>query len=485
MKPHRTTYKLTRPCTLFVFILFTISSCNNTIQNSEVDTKKPNILFIVVDDLKPELGCYGHSEMVTPNIDALAQHGVKFLNAYANVPVCGASRASILTGIYPTRNKFLNYESRADVDAPNAIALHEHLTQNGYLTYSIGKVFHKPQDHADKWTAKPWLPDVPHLSKNYFLPKNIERQKQPGLVGPTYEREQVDDDFYVDGKISSKAITLLDSLQYVDSPFFLSVGYIRPHLPFTVPAKYWDLYDENQIQLPENYYWPKDAPLEEKFQFDEIRKYQSVPNEGAIPDTLALKLIHGYKASVSYVDAMIGKVINKLKETDMYEDTLIVLLGDHGFMTGEHGLWCKHVTFDDALRAPLIMKTPNGIQNKEVSGLAEFVDIYPTICDLAGIEKPLHVEGESLFNVLNNAGNQPSKAYVFSRFENMEAIKSKDFLYTQFINENGETTHEWLFDHRIDPKENQNRAFEPEYKYVVDSLKAELNLHINSIQSTY
>ncbi len=453
-------------------------SCGSKPQNKDLSTKKPNILFIIVDDLKPELGCYGHTDMVTLNIELLAKDGITFTNAFSNVPVCGASRASILTGVYPTRERFLSYESRADVDVPGAVPLHEHLSKNGYETYSLGKVFHKPKDHANKWTNKPWLPDVPNVSKNYYLPTNIERQKQAGLNGPAYEREQVDDDFYVDGKISLKTMSTIDSLHQKRSPYFLAVGYLRPHLPFTVPAKYWDLYDEKNIELPKNYFWPVNAPLQEQFQFDEIRKYQHVPQQGPIPDSLALKLVHGYKASVSYVDAMIGKVINKLKANGTYDNTLIVLLGDHGFMTGEHGLWCKHVTFDEALRAPLIVKMPRGLNNKKASGLVEFVDIYPTLCDIAGIKKPNHLQGVSLYNVLTNKDDQPTKSFLFSRYENMEAIKSKDFLYTQFLNENRETTHEWLFDHKTDPQENINVANKPEYKEIKNDLAMRLQEHI-------
>lgn len=453
-------------------------SCRSKPQNNDLSVKKPNILFIIVDDLKPELGSYGHADMVTPHIDQLANDGIKFTNAFANVPVCGASRASLLTGVYPTRQRFLSYDSRADVDIPNAIPLHEHLSKNGYNTYSLGKVFHKPQDHAEKWSTKPWLPDVPNMSKNYYLPKNIERQNQPKLVGPAYEREQVDDDFYADGKISIKAIQTLDSLQNVNSPFFLAVGFNRPHLPFTVPKKYWDMYDERQIKLPANYYWPNNTPLKEKFNFEELRKYQHVPKAGPIPDSLALKLVHGYKASVSYVDAMIGNVINKLKATGQYDETLIIVLGDHGFLTGEHGLWCKHVTFDNALRVPLIIKMPEGIKNKQVNGLVEFVDIYPTLCDITGITKPKQLEGETLFNVLKKQKVQPSKEYVFARYENMETIKTKNFSYTQFIDKEANITDEWLFNHSIDPEENNNIANQRGYLHIKNDLKIRLNKHI-------
>lgn len=452
-------------------------SCRSKPQNNDLSVKKPNILFIIVDDLKPELGSYGHADMITPYIDQLANDGIKFTNAFANVPVCGASRASLLTGVYPTRQRFLSYDSRADVDIPNAIPLHEHLSNNGYNTYSLGKVFHKPQDHAEKWSKKPWLPDVPNMSKNYYLPKNIERQNQPKLVGPAYEREQVDDDFYADGKISIKAIQTLDSLQNVNSPFFLAVGFNRPHLPFTVPKTYWDMYDEGQIKLPANYYWPNNTPLKEKFNFEELRKYQHVPKAGPIPDSLALKLVHGYKASVSYVDAMIGNVINKLKATGQYDETLIIVLGDHGFLTGEHGLWCKHVTFDVALRVPLIFKMPKGIANKKISGLVEFVDIYPTICDLAGIKKPKQLEGKTLLPILKNKNTQPQKKHLFFRYENMESIKSKDFLYTQFIDKNDKITHEWLFNHKSDPEENINVAYLPEYKTVINKFRTKLLKH--------
>jgi iduronate 2-sulfatase len=456
-----------------VGLLIILSACKHS-PNKEL----PNILFIAVDDLRPELGCYGHSDMVTPNIDGLAESGLRFSNSFCNVPVCGASRASLMTGIRPTRSRFYSYNSSAQVDVPDAIALHDHLRQQGYLTYSLGKILHVETDNADKWSAPPWKPDVPHTSKNYFLPHNIERQKQPGLVGPSYEREEVSDEFYVDGRISARAMQMLDSLKNVDKPFFLGVGFMRPHLPFTVPAKYWDLYPDSTITLPDNYYWPENTPLESKFNSHEIRKYQYIPKEGPIPDTLALKLIHGYKASVSYVDAMVGRVIDKLKETGMYDNTIIVLWGDHGFMLGEHALWCKHITYDIAVRSPLIIRTPDGMVNKDVTGLVEFIDIYPTLCDLVGVSKPAQLDGVSLIEVINNSNTQPSKECVFPRYENMEAIKTKDYLYTQFINNEEEVTDEWLFDHQNDPEENKNVANLPGYHLVVDSLKTLLNKQI-------
>lgn len=483
----------------FVFIVL-ITSCKQpqTIENTkETETQRPpNILFIVVDDLRPELGTYGKTYMKTPVIDSLASQSYQFNNAFCNIPVCGASRASIMTGIYPSLKRFYDHKARADEDVPEATTLPAHFKNNGYKTFSIGKIFHFPEDSPESWSVPFWQPDVPHMSKNYVVPQNRDRQAEPDKVGPYYEIADVPDSVYVDGMISNKAIATLDSLKTSKEPFFMAVGFLRPHLPFAVPKKYWDLYPEDEVELPDNRYWPRDAPEKRPFGFGEFKKYQYVPKEYPIPDSIVRRINHGYRASVSYVDQMIGNVLDKLKETGQADNTIIVLWGDHGFHLGEHDLFCKHVTFENTLEVPLIIKVPDSAAGKQIDALVEYVDVFPSLCELAGLEFPQdQLQGESFLPLLKSLDNSlsrkhntkestenyNSKKYIFSRFKTTVAVRSERYLYVMFIDDAGNYKDQMLFDHQTDPKENQNVAHLEKYQQIVNEHRTVLRQHNNSI----
>lgn len=341
-----------------LFLAFTISSCKNKeskeiATNTSINKQKQNILFISIDDFRPKISSYGETKMITPNIDKLASEGLQFNNAYTNVAVCGASRASIMTGIRPSETRFNDYSSRASIDVPNAISLNQIFKENGYETISYGKIYHHLDDFQEYWSEK----DKGQIQSDFQDPIAIARinkaeRGEYGKKQPTFEYPDVDDYAYNDGKITRNAINKMKALKGDNKPFFMAVGYVSPHLPFIQPKKYWDLYDHDAIQLADNVYQPKNAPdiaIEAQHNSAEMRKnYLDVPAEGKLDDALARNLIHGYYASVSYMDVLIGELIKGLDDLGLRENTTIILWSDHGYFLGEHGFWCKHSTFNEA-----------------------------------------------------------------------------------------------------------------------------------------
>jgi arylsulfatase A-like enzyme len=280
--------------------------------------EKPNILFIIVDDLRPQLGCYGHNETISPNMDRLAREGMLFNHAYVQVPVCGASRASLMTGLYPTRNRFVTYYSRADEDASGIPDLPAHLKSNGYTTISNGKIYHKVEDNTDSW-------DEIHRPKDFRVYLKPENQGKEWKEMAAYEDADVPDNAYPGGALAEKIIGDLRRAKEEGTPFFITAGFTKPHLPFNAPKKYWDLYDPEKIKLADNPYRPEGAPNQAMHQWNELRDgYGGMPEVGNMPDDLARKLIHGYYACVSYTDAMIGRVLDELEKLGMREDTIVI-----------------------------------------------------------------------------------------------------------------------------------------------------------------
>tara|TARA_R110002050_G_scaffold147761_1_gene273831 strand:- start:4143 stop:5570 length:1428 start_codon:yes stop_codon:yes gene_type:complete len=425
--------------------------------------EKPNVLFIVVDDLRPELGCYGQRQIKSPAIDKLAANGLTFVNAYCNVPVCGASRASLLTGIRPTSNRFVGYNTYAQDDAPGAVSLPQHFRNNGYYTVSNGKVFHHIDDIPESWSEAPWNPAAESGSfLDYLTEKNQQIVDSTKGRAYPYEMAAVDDEAYFDGQIAAKTIEDLNRLKKEGKPFFLAAGFLKPHLPFNAPKKYWDLYPPGTISLPDNYYPPQNAPDAAIHNFGELRNYHDVPAEGPVSDEMALELIHGYYACVSYVDAQIGKVLDALEELGLAENTVVILWGDHGWQLGEHSIWCKHANFKTSLNAPLIVRAPGKKGGQQTEALVEFVDIFPSLCDLAGLEKPVQLHGTSFVPLTENPG-LPWKQAVYCRYVLGESVKTKDFLYTEWFNKQQKSFASMLYDHRNDPDENVNVAGEASY----------------------
>lgn len=432
---------------------------------------RPNILFIPVDDLRPQLGCYGYPQTRSPNIDRLANSGMLFDRAYCQVPVCGASRASLMTGLYPKADRFVNYLAKAQDDAPGIIDLPGHLKANGYTTISNGKVYHHADDNTDSWHEIHKKEDF----RFYLLPEN---QGLAFTNQVAFEAADVPDNAYPDGALADKVIADLRRAKKEGTPFFITAGFTKPHLPFNAPKKYWDMYDPAHINLANNPFVPKDAPSNAIHQFIELREgYGGIPKTGPIPDDLARTLIHGYYACVSYIDAQVGRLLDELDRLKMRDNTIVVLFGDHGWQLGEHGLWCKHALFHTSLNAPLIISAPGIKPGQRTKALVEFVDIYPTLCELAGLPLPKHLQGKSMVPLMNNPALEWKQA-AFSRYIQGESVKTDHFLYSEWSDGS-----RMLYDHRKDPDENVNTAVLPEYAQVVEKLSQELQKHRENVKA--
>lgn len=448
-------------------------------------TKRPNILFIIVDDLRQELNCYGKSQIISPNIDRLAKRGVLFTNSYCNAPVCGASRASFLTGVRPSKNRFLIANTWADKDLPGHLSLPRYFKQNGYTTLSLGKVYHFPQDDINAWSVPPsqklWPSYSNYVNKDDIeLAKKAENDDVEGQRGPAFEiGEEPNEYLYKDGWLAKNTVDVLDTLKHKNEPFFLAVGFSKPHLPFVAPKKYFDLYKRENIKLASNQFVPKDAPEQAIVNSGELRQqYTGVPKDRILPDDYAISLRHAYYASISFVDAMIGEVLNKLDETGMADNTIVVLLGDHGWNLGEHTIWGKHNTFETALRAPLIISAPALSKNIKSSSIAEFVDVYPTLVELSGLNIPNHCQGTSLVPILKNP-KAITKDGMFAFWRGAECVHTKKYAYTEWYDPKTKAvSQKMLYDLEADPNENTNVAYQPQYQKVVEELSQKIKASV-------
>ncbi len=450
------------------------------------DTKleKQNVLLLYMDDLRPELACYGQEHIHSPNIDALAAKGVKFTNAYCNVAVCGASRASMLTGLRPTRHRFRDYKTFVQDDTPNVKTLPQLFKENGYICISNGKIYHHLDDRMSDWDEV-WRPYAfeenseglkptdwwQSLWRDYLLPENKAVYKQSDR-GPAYEKTEVADTAYIDGLMTQKVIRDLEKLKQSNQTFFLTAGFISPHLPFNAPARHWDKYVRDHINLPTNNKPAQDEPQVLRFPSHEIRQYTDIPSiDELIPDEQATSLIHGYYATVSYVDALIGEILNKLKELDLEKNTIVVLVSDHGYNLQEHGQWAKWTYHSTSTQVPLIISSPIFNNSGKTQALVELVDLYPTFVELCGLESaPEQLDGQSMVPLLNNHQKQ-GKDHVLINNRTAYTIKTARYSYTELLHEdNDQVMARALYDHANDEREEKNVAEMHEYTNVVDSL---------------
>jgi len=427
-----------------------------------VSDKKSNILFIAVDDLRPELGCYDHTWIQSPNIDKLASGGVVFNRAYCQVPVCGASRASLLTGLRPTPERFYDYKTAVDTDVPWARTLPQEFKENGYHCISNGKVFHHNEDAAERsWSESPWRP---YLDNLIFL--NVESFKMVGgerTRGPIFELADVPDNAYGDGMVADKTIEDLKRMKKSGKSFFLACGFSKPHLPFYAPKKYWDLYDSEQIAVADNRYRPQNAP-ESLVGSREIHYYHN-RNIEYNSDDWHRKMRHGYYACVSYVDAQVGRVLQTLDELGLRENTIVILWGDHGWHLGEHNFWSKHNLMNLATNSPMIVAGPGIKQGEKSHRLVEFVDIYPSLCDLAGIKTGTQDLQGTSFKPLLSDPQLPWKKAAFSEYGPGRGVITERYNYAEF--ENGENM---LYDLQTDAAENVNISQSEDNKELVQQL---------------
>jgi len=390
---------------------------------ADTPAEEPNILFIAADDLRPELGCYGVKQVKTPNIDRLASRGVVFTRAYCQEPLCNPTRASLLTGLRPDSTGVFENTAHFRTKNPDVITLPQHFKNNGYVTMTIGKIFHVGQEDPISWTEtlKPrTLEAVKRPGGNDPIRKGPSKANAAGTKGggswkpgPALVCEDAPDQAYADGVTADTAILALR--EHKDKPFFLAVGFLKPHLSFVAPKKYWDLYDPAQFQLTSNPYPPKGCPPIALTSSIELRARTDIPKDGPIPPDLARRLIHGYYACVSYVDAQVGRVLDELERCGLAGKTIVVLWGDHGWQLGEHDMWGKASNFETSARAPLIIAAPGRKGNgRQATGLVEFVDIYPTLCDLAQLPLPTRLQGTSAAPLLN-APNRSWKQATFTQ----------------------------------------------------------------------
>lgn len=448
--------------------------------------RPPNVLFLAIDDLRPELGAYGKTFMDTPAIDGLAAEGVTFTRAYSNVPVCGASRASMMTGLRPTRDRFRTYHTRAEEDAPEAPTLAGWFKQAGYTTISLGKVLHHSDDSAEDWSEPPWDPENDSLPgyrkwRNYLVEENIREDMKEDGRPPAFEAPDVGDDAYFDGKVAVRAIDYLERFARAGEPFFLAVGFVKPHLPFNAPKRYWDRYPEASIPGPVSQAFPESAPDQARHNWGELRRYAGVPDaDQPVPEDLARTLVRGYRAATSYSDAQVGRVLDALRELGLADSTIVVVWGDHGFSLGEHGLWVKHSPFELANRIPLVVRAP-GVTPGVANGLVESVDIYPTLVELAGLPAPARLQGESFTVALRNPGADLKQA-VFTRWQNSDSVRTERYHYTEWRDARGNVVARMLFDHESDPAELLNVAEDPAYALTVAELSQVLGDHLASLE---
>ena len=444
-----------------------ILSCQPESESTNDQSQRPNVLFIAVDDLRPELNAYGAKHIKSPSMDRLAAEGILFERAYCNIPVCGASRASLLSGIRPGRYRFLSYLTRLSEEYPGIASLPMHFKNHGYTTISNGKIYHHADDDTLAWDEV-WRPKALHSWRDYQLPENIEMDTANRSRGFPYENANVHDSAYMDGKTTLKALADLRKLKDDGNPFFLAVGFLKPHLPFNAPSKYWDMYDSSRIALPANYLRPESTPDQAFHESGELRAYGGVPERGPVSAEMANQLIHGYYACISYTDAQIGKILDQLEQLDLADNTIVVLWGDHGWNLGDHMMWCKHCNFESSLHVPLIVKVPGKTHGQRSKNVTEFIDIYPSLCDLAGLPLPDHLEGESF--VADIDGMERPYDFAISKWYDGVTIIQEDLFYTEFLGEDHQPEARMLFDHSTDSLELNNMAEAPENQEITEEL---------------
>jgi arylsulfatase A-like enzyme len=482
------------------------------------DGPKKNVLFIAVDDLKPLLGCYGDNIAKTPNIDELAKRGAIFTHSYCQQSVSGPTRASLLTGMCPDRTKVWDLQTLIRDKNPDVVTLPQHMKGSGYETAGIGKIYDprsvdKKQDKPS-WSSyikcenfynpnygEPALsyyqdPETKKLYKKYeeeAIAQGVEKRKIRDYiqdrVRPSVEAANVPDDAYMDGAIALGAIDYINSSKH-DKPFFLAVGFKHPHLPFCAPQKYWDLYKRSEMPLAQ---YRKKAVGSPDFAYHtspELQAYTDIPSlisfsdiENAIlPDDKARELIHGYYAAISYIDAQVGMVVEALRKKGLDKNTVIVLWGDHGWHLGDHGLWNKHTNFEQATHTPLIIVDPS-IKPSKVDAPVEFLDIYPTLCDLTGVSKPSHLDGTSVVELMKNPNDQKShKKYAVSQYPRNNklmgySIRDSRYRYTVWVEWKNKVSNfsnvkaVELYDYDKDPLETKNLVKEKGYQKALKQME--------------
>ncbi len=489
-----------------------------------------NVLFIAVDDLRPSLGCYGVTEVHSPNLDKLASRGLVFNRAYSQQAICNASRASLMTGLRPDSTGVYDLTTHFRQKVPDVVTLPEHFKRHGYHTQALGKIYH-PAFHGfaigsdmgdpQSWSVPIWMggpryyysPLGEKLTREVYSRKTgksgaeLEGWKNDFLRSLATEAPDVPDNTLYDGELTDRSIDVLGMLAEdrrgasAANPFFLAVGYLKPHLPFIAPKRYWDLYDPARLTLPSNSAPPVDVPaVAVALPMQELRGSYPVdvkvdpvtsrpvdewttfamPREGPIPPEQQRRLLHGYYACISFVDAQIGRLLGELERLGLADSTVVVVFGDHGMHLGENGQWGKLTNFEAATRAPLIVAAPGARgAGAATDALVELVDLYPSLCDLAGLPRPQHLEGHSFADLLQAPG-RPGKDAAISQYPRGDvmgySLRTARYRFTRWPagDATGGVEACELYDHVTDPGETVNLAGRPEFEPLVSRLAARL-----------
>lgn len=464
--------------------------------------ERPNVLMILVDDLKPSFGAYGDKFVHSPNLDRLASRGTVFNAAYCNQAVCAPSRINLMLGSRSTSIGIYSLDTNFRVAQPDAVTLTQYFMKHGYHASGIGKVFHIGHGNTDdavSW-SEPFHPDkvvdyvLPESTHGqltreqaYFSNQELDRIGELPR-GAAWERANVSDDAYSDGRIANEAIVRLQRASKTDKPFFLAVGFVKPHLPFCAPEKYWALYDETDLPIAKVRESPRDAPpYAGKPKFAELNQYEPVPETPPMPAEMERTLVQGYYAALSYMDAQLGRVLDELDRLGFADNTIVMLWGDHGYHLGDHGMWTKHTNYEQANHIPLIFAGP-GVSVGTTAALVETVDIYPTITELAGLPQlqgPQPRDGVSLVPVLRDSQARV-RNHVYHAFPRQgnrlgRAIRTQRYRLVEW-KEFGQSTDNAsfeLYDYENDPQETRNLASErPE---IVKSLRELLDHHPEAV----
>jgi iduronate 2-sulfatase len=497
----------------FLSVLLIGAVTNSRSGDAAPQAERPDILMIVVDDLRPMLGCYGDARIKTPNIDRLARRGVVFERAYCQYAKCGTSRLSLMTGLRPDS---IGVFSNRDKDVvafrkrrPDAASMSRWLKRQGYHAQSFGKIDHDGWHDDEQWSVSV-SPGRPGEMLEVVDGGDVSRPTviAERLACPVMQNPDVADDYLFAGRMTQQVLTTLRKRD-VAQPMFLAVGYRRPHLPFVAPKRYFEMYEPDETWLARN---PKPAagsPVMAWFNSDgyvgtakrvgltmpsppdhaqavewngyEMRSYLGVPNHGPIDTPLQLKLLQAYAACVSYVDVQIGKLLDELQATEKLDSTLIVFCTDHGWHLGEQSAWGKMTNFEIATRVPMIIAGP-GIEAGRTRTIAELVDLYPTICELSGVASPTHLEGESLVSALNDPGKTDDSIALsqYARFGTKytgRALRTDRYRFVVWdAKKDGQTVHRELYDHESDPQETRNLAGMSRFAADVARLEERLGL---------
>ncbi len=461
--------------------------------------ERPNILFIAIDDLRPELGCYGSPIAISPHIDQLASKGIRFDSAHCQLAVCNPSRVSLLTGLRPDSTKVWTLDVRFRETIPNAVTLPQHFKQGGYHTVGFGKIFHNPWPDNISWSephswpknSRLWSDEAKNELKEFKAELKASGTPQPKidrLRARATEIVEIPDHAHIDGAITRQTIEAMNRVAKQDKPFFLAAGFVRPHLPFVVPKKYWDLYEREDIPLAAKTTLPQNAPsfaMNTMYELRDYFDYLKVPNprDGSLTEEQQRELKHGYLASVSFIDAQVGLLLEELKTLGLENNTIVVLWSDHGWKLGEHNSWCKQSNYEIDTRVPLIIYDPGAKGNgRATKSLVELVDLYPTLCDLTGIEIPKQLEGLSLKPILQNP-DAAVKGAAISQFQRRQknrtlmgyAFRTDRWRYVEWIDRaTGKTVDRELYDHSSQSSESVSMAKNAEHSDLMNQLGKEL-----------